>query len=251
MEGLQIRTTAIVAPAEGAAFVQTRLGIAELFVRLFVSFAAISGMQRGLEAGAKIALVVLKILAARLILLLLDVAQAEPPHFPRAVEGFGAGAFEDAADDFLLRIIFGDYHDHGAPVAERIFVDDQFVSGQALRHVIFNRAARDGAESAEQSASQDADREDRANPGSDQTGERDICDAHSAGEPHGASHGRSKRLAHAGLLRFDDGNPGKFAIRHLRSEQIDAMFSDAERRKLGAGALRGRTRLQKLRRLCS
>lgn len=196
---------------------ETRLGIAELFVRLFVGFAAIFGVQGGFETGAKIALVVLKIRAVRLILFLLDVAQAKPPHFARAIERFRSGAFKNAADDFLLRGIFGDYDDDGAAAAKRIFVDEQLVAGQTLRHIIFNGSARDRAEGSEQSASENADREKWTNPRCDQAGERDFGDAHSAGETYGASHRCAESFAHAGLLRFDGGDSGKFAVGHLGS----------------------------------
>ena len=118
-------------------------------------------MLGSLKAAAKIALVLVEIAAVRMIISsFLRVAEADPPHFPGAINAFGASLFQSAADGLGLLVISGDGDDGGMALPQSVFVDEQFVFGKSLGSRAFHRSANDATSDCAEDASCEPNGED-------------------------------------------------------------------------------------------
>src|SRR5882724_4773576 len=114
--------------------------VAEARATVLVRFAAISGVLSGFEAATKIAFVFVKVSALRLVSFFLRSAEAYPPHFTGAVNAFGTGIFQSAANGFGLRFIVLHCDHDGMALPQRVFIDEQFVFRESFSGGAFHRS---------------------------------------------------------------------------------------------------------------
>ena len=82
--------------------------LAQKLQGFFVSLPAHAGAQRGLESVPVAALVALKIGAIALIVLLLRVAQSEPPPLARGIQAFRSAFLQQVVYPCLMLLVFGE-----------------------------------------------------------------------------------------------------------------------------------------------
>jgi hypothetical protein len=93
---------ALIATPECSTFIYASLAAAKFLVAFLARAVAIPQLQGGLESTAEVALVVFKTSAIGGVSFLLYVAKAEPPHFSRPIDGFGACGLQSATNSVAL-----------------------------------------------------------------------------------------------------------------------------------------------------
>src|SRR5712672_1393322 len=243
-QGVEVGAAALETALEGLALVRAGIAVAEAGATLLIGFAAIGGVLCGLEATAKIAFILGEIASVRLVGFFLGITEADPPHVASAIDAFGASSFQRAASGLSLLVIGGEGDDGGVSLAQRVFVDEQFVFGKAFGGGVFHRcanaAASDGAEDASGKANSENGADTRHEKTSQESWQR-AGGGYADRSADGCAHG----LAHAGLLGGLSGKLREFGLGDVRSQDIDFVVWDAEGYKLGSRALSGRARLEK------
>ena len=109
-----------------------------------------TGKQGGLEPGAHVIFVFVETSALGLVMFLLDVAQADPPHLPSAIHAFGSVMVEGAANRLGQSILTQSGNHHASAAAQRVFVNKKLLFGQRGKNGVFgcpsDLLAADGAQ---------------------------------------------------------------------------------------------------------
>jgi len=129
---LVVDATALKSLTESVAITGERMAFAQLVAAFFNGPIAIRGMLSGLKTSAELLLALLELLTARIVVFLLNIAQADPPHFSRTVHTFSSRLLQGVMSGFDLRMVFGKRDYHRAALTQRILVNVQFFLRYAI-----------------------------------------------------------------------------------------------------------------------
>lgn len=103
------------------------------FGRDLIEFhAAGAGMESGFEAQAIEFFLVVEVSAGRHVMALFRAAQAGPPLVTGGIDGFGAALLQGITNDRGRRHLVGESDDDAAAFAEGVFIEEDFVLGNAF-----------------------------------------------------------------------------------------------------------------------
>jgi len=159
-QGLKVGAATFVTALEWLALVGARIAVAEAGATLLVGPAAIGGVLSSFEATAKITFVLIEVSAVQLVGFFLGIAEAQPPHFPGAINAFGACVFQNTANGFDLLVIGREGDDRGMALPQRVFVDEQFIFRKSVGSGAFHRSASDTTSDCAEDSSCEANGQD-------------------------------------------------------------------------------------------
>jgi hypothetical protein len=171
-------------------------------------------VEGGFEAHAIELFVLAQVFAAVLTVLLLGAAQPSPPSLAGGIDGVSSDLLQQISNYRSLPIIFSKSDDNALAMAQAIFINEDFILGQALIAGVFNPsgscASNCRSRGAENACPKQAKRGDRTSPGNQRHQKR------SSGESDASAQQGAHGIAHARLLGCVPGN-----LPHLFVHMVD------------------------------
>jgi hypothetical protein len=129
---LVVDATALKSLTESVAIARRRMAFTQLVAAFLKGVTAMCGALSGLKTRAELLLALLELLTACIVMFLLNIAQADPPHFSRTVHTFSSRLLQRVMSGFDLRMVFGKRDYHRATLTQRILINVQFFLRYAI-----------------------------------------------------------------------------------------------------------------------